>query len=346
VNETTKQSAPERPAGAALAKLPLMRKSRVGPDSDPAATDELLERFGLLGTASAEPLRILIAEVLKDDIPEKYGREIGHVIEDSLYGLSINSVAEATRAADVGSGYGFPGLALAAAMPRATWTLVEFDPVRSAFLDRTMKLMGITNADVINWPVENWRDGIGQHDLVTARNVAALSTMVEWAAPLLKVGGTAMIWARARDEVEEADAGAAAAATGLTLIEVIQASPDLKSKGGEKRHIHVLRKDAETPAEFPRPRKAALREPIRADGGPARTRWDDAVRKREFVEAKQRAAEEHGRRVAAKKARHTERSPKDGPEPGEEPETSEGPGPTSSRTRGQGWLASISRRLK
>ena len=43
-------------------------------------------------------------------------------VADSLSGLTIAELAAATQIADVGSGTGFPGLALAAACPRPRWT--------------------------------------------------------------------------------------------------------------------------------------------------------------------------------------------------------------------------------
>jgi 16S rRNA (guanine527-N7)-methyltransferase len=166
-------------------------------------------------------------------------------------------VARARRVADIGAGYGFPGLVLAAVMHEAHFSLVEVDPVRCDFLTRTIETMGLTNVTVVDSPAEAWHDGIGRMDLVTSRNVAALSTVLEWAAPLLAIGGTALLWARARDAVDEADARAAADATGMRVGEVCPLS--------KRRHIHSFVKRAETPAQFPRGPKAALLLPIRAE---------------------------------------------------------------------------------
>ena len=63
--------------------------------------------------------------------------------------------------------------------------------------------------------------GIGRCDLVTARAVAPLNVLVEYAAPLLAEGGALVAWKGRRDAAEEADGDAAAAATGLGPARVV-----------------------------------------------------------------------------------------------------------------------------
>jgi 16S rRNA (guanine527-N7)-methyltransferase len=268
------------------------------PAADAAVIDTLFEEFSVAGGPIEGRLRILIDEMQQGNVPEKYGRDIVHLIADALSGLQVSGVAAAGRAADIGSGYGFPGLVLAAALTDTEFTLLELDPVRSDFLRNTSEKMGLTNVSVVNWPVEDWRDGIGQFDFVTARNVALLPTVVEWSAPLLKVGGSALLWARARDEVEEKNGKAAADATGMRPGEVLRLSTKLLGADTDRRHIHVYIKQSETPPGFPRRRKAALKDPIMARTGFRRnTRWDEAVRKRTMYEERkqQSTARKQGR---------------------------------------------------
>jgi 16S rRNA G527 N7-methylase RsmG len=253
------------------------------PKADPAVIDALFQEFTLAGTPVEDRLRVLIDEIQKDDVPEKYGRDIIHLLADCLSGVPAAAAGGPKFAADVGSGYGFPGLVLAASLDETEFKLLDFDPVRTAFLNGTAAK---------NWPVESWEDGMGRCDFVTFRNVSPLPTVIEWAAPLLRLGGTALFWARERDEVVEEDAKAAGEATGLRVAEVIRLSGEFLGGDTDRRHIHVYTKYAETPPEFPRARKAALKDPIRAEGGDrARTRWDEAVRKLSVSEQRKRASD-------------------------------------------------------
>lgn len=278
------------------------------PRAEAEVVDTLLQEFGAVGTPVDGRLRVLIDEIQGDEVPEKYGRDIVHLIADCMSGVPAASATGAKFAADVGSGYGFPGLVLAAALDETQFTLLDFDPVRTAFLNDTAAKMGLSNVEVVNWPVENWQDGMGRCDFVSFRNVAPLPTVIEWAAPLLTIGGSGLFWARGRDEVAEQDAEAAADAVGMRLVEVIRLSNEFLGGDTDRRHIHVYTKHAETPPEFPRPRKAALKDPIRAatDDRP-RTRWDEAVRKRTLEEKRKRRTDEKRAAQEEKRAAQQER---------------------------------------
>jgi 16S rRNA (guanine527-N7)-methyltransferase len=83
--------------------------------------------------------------------------------------------------------------------------------------------------------------------------------LVEYAAPLLRVDGVLVAWKGARDADEE-DAGAAAAGKlGMAVKVVIPVQP---YEASENRHLHVFRKIAPTPAEFPRRAGMARKRPL------------------------------------------------------------------------------------
>ena len=109
-----------------------------------------------------------------------------HVV-DSLTGLEIAELREARRIADVGAGAGFPGLALAVALPGAQVDLIESVGRKCVFMTRAAEDAGIANAAVINARSEDWAGGDGReaYDVVTARAVGRLSTLAELASPLL-----------------------------------------------------------------------------------------------------------------------------------------------------------------
>jgi 16S rRNA (guanine527-N7)-methyltransferase len=94
---------------------------------------------------------------------------------------------------------------------------------------------------------------------VTARAVGPLAVLVEYAAPLLRADGALVAWKGARDEAEEAAGEAAAEKVGMSVTEVVSVQPYPSS---ENRHLHVYRKVAPTPPEFPRRAGMARKRPL------------------------------------------------------------------------------------
>jgi 16S rRNA (guanine527-N7)-methyltransferase len=169
-------------------------------------------------------------------------------------------VRVARRIADLGSGAGFPGLVLAAALPQADVALVESSRRKCAFLARAVAAMGIENVTVVCERAETWRDGLGANDLVTARALAPLNVLVEYAAPLLEARGALVAWKGRRDEREEADGASAAAQTGLAPTAIRPVRP---WDGAEHLHLHLYLKVGLTPNRFPRRPGVAGKRPLR-----------------------------------------------------------------------------------
>ncbi|MDX6720355.1 MAG: rRNA (guanine527-N7)-methyltransferase [Solirubrobacteraceae bacterium] len=224
----------------------------------------LAERFEL-PEGAAPALGALLATLAADPTaPTKItdpATAVDAHIADALVALELDEVRRARRIADLGSGSGFPGLVLAAALPEAQVALVESSAKKCAFLTRTARAMGLTNVEAVALRAESWSAGIGQCDLVTARAVAPLPVLVEYAAPLLVADGALVAWKGRRDTVEEADGEAGAAATGLALTEIRPVRP---WDGAEHLHLHVYLKVGFTPSRYPRRPGMACKRPLRA----------------------------------------------------------------------------------
>ena len=180
---------------------------------------------------------------------------------DSLSGLELDTVRIAGQMADLGAGAGFPGLVLAAALPAAHVALVESVGRKCEWLRRAIETMGLPNADVVNARAEDWPAGRGANDLVTARALAPLNVLVEYAAPLLREGGALVAWKGRRDAAEEGDGAAAAAALGMELRDVRRVQP---FAGARDRHLHLYLKVRPTPNGYPRRPGMARKRPLRA----------------------------------------------------------------------------------
>jgi 16S rRNA (guanine527-N7)-methyltransferase len=180
-------------------------------------------------------------------------------VADSLVALDLPAVGDARQIADLGSGAGWPGLALAAALPGAHVALVESTARHCRYLERAVAAAGLTNVEVVHARAEEWHSGLGAHDLVTARALAALPVVVEYAAPLLVEGGSLVAWKGAVDEAESAAAGAAAEMVGLEPREVRRVSPFPEAAN---HTLHVFQKVAPTPSRFPRRPGMAAKRPL------------------------------------------------------------------------------------
>ena len=223
-----------------------------------------------LPAGSAAPLYALIALLARDEHAPTAVRDPLKAVDvhlaDSLVALELDEVRHARRIADVGSGSGFPGLPLAIALPQAWLALVESNARRASFLEGAAATTGLSEIEVVNARVEEWEDGLGACDLVVVRALAPLAVVVEYAAPLLGLGGTLVAW-RGRRDVEAERAGARAASeVGLEVVPPRRVAP---YPGAEHRYLHLMSKVRETPARFPRRAGMALKRPLGRERAPS-----------------------------------------------------------------------------
>jgi 16S rRNA (guanine527-N7)-methyltransferase len=184
-------------------------------------------------------------------------------VDDSLSGLEL--VGEPEAIADVGSGAGFPGLVLAAALPSTRVDLIESVARKCDFIERAIAAARLENARVVRARSEEWArepeppGGREAYDVVTARAVGRLSTLAELASPLLRPGGRLVAWKGRRDEGEEAELERAAERLAMRPREVRWVGP---YAGSQNRHLHAVDKAGPTPAELPRRPGIAKKRPF------------------------------------------------------------------------------------
>jgi 16S rRNA (guanine527-N7)-methyltransferase len=184
-------------------------------------------------------------------------------LADSLSGLEVEPLRHAGRIADVGAGAGFPGLPLAVALPTARVDLIESSRRKAELIARLAEAAGVKNARAVRARAEDWSapdaEGREAYDAVTARALAPLAVLVEYAAPLLREGGALVAWKGARDDAEEEGGAAAGAATGMAPREVLRVTP---FAGARHRHLHLFEKVAPTPPGLPRRPGVARKRPL------------------------------------------------------------------------------------
>jgi 16S rRNA (guanine527-N7)-methyltransferase len=226
----------------------------------------LAGRYGLNERQQAR-LAAILQELAADEMAPTAVCDPGQALDvhlaDSLVALELGVPGapgdSAGMLADVGAGAGFPGLALAVALPGSEVVLVESHARRCAFIERVIAAVGMANARVVCARVEEWREGLGSSDVVTARALAPQPVVLEYAAPLLRMGGALVDWRGRRDASEEGAAAAAADELGLRLAEIRHVEP---YEGARNHHLHVYEKVLETPLRYPRRPGVARKRPL------------------------------------------------------------------------------------
>ena len=151
---------------------------------------------------------------------------------------------------DVGSGAGFPGLALKVAEPSLSLTLLDSLDKRVRFLQKLSGKLGFEDVVCLHARAEEAPEALrGQFDVAASRAVARLNLLCELCLPFVKVGGLflAMKGPGAEEEAEEAAKAIALLGGKLERVAVYPIP------GTDTRHsVVMIRKVRETPKKYPR----------------------------------------------------------------------------------------------
>jgi 16S rRNA (guanine527-N7)-methyltransferase len=172
---------------------------------------------------------------------------------------------------DIGTGAGFPGLPIAIrscgtryAIAQPNWHITLLDSTRKkiAFIETLLSQLEIENASTLIGRAEE----VGQqpqhrqaYDIALVRAVAPASVCAEYALPLLKLGGLAILY-RGQWTVDETKALEPAVENLGGEIESVEEFTTPVSHS--RRACLYIRKVATTPAEFPRAVGLAVQKPL------------------------------------------------------------------------------------
>jgi 16S rRNA (guanine527-N7)-methyltransferase len=228
----------------------------------PPSLSALGERYGL-DDRQLNQLNAVLDGLAADERAPTTVRDPDEAVEihlaDSLVALELDRIRGARRVADIGTGAGFPGLALAVALPAVEMRLVESQAKKCQFVRRVVAAAEVDNARVVEGRAEEWPEGLGAHDAVLARALAPAPVVLEYAAPLLERGGALVDWRGRRDAAQEQAALQAADQLGLERVEVRSVKPFAAARD---RHLHIYLKAEETPPKFPRRGGMARKKPL------------------------------------------------------------------------------------
>ncbi len=183
-----------------------------------------------------------------------------HVLDSLTLLPLMHGLPPGSRVVDVGSGGGLPGLPLAIERRDLRVILVEATGKKARFLEECAAELDLANVTVAAERAEllgHSPDHREQYDVATCRAVGSLREIVEYALPLVRVGGflLAMKGAHVEEEVEDAK-GAVARLGGA--IDPVDATGRPTTGGLILRIVKV----APTPPELPRAVGRARKRPL------------------------------------------------------------------------------------
>ncbi len=207
--------------------------------------DEMLERFDTYAQFLVETNKVqnLTRITEPDEIVIKH-------FVDSLTLLTVYNVPSGAKVADIGTGAGFPGVALKIVRPDIELTLIDSLGKRINFLNELCDKLGFS-AETYHLRAEE--AGLKaelreKFDVTTARAVARLNILCEYCIPLTKTGG-AFISMKGPTGSEEADESVKASDI---LGGKIKSVNKLTLSDSSERQIIIIDKISSTPSKYPR----------------------------------------------------------------------------------------------
>jgi 16S rRNA (guanine527-N7)-methyltransferase len=117
---------------------------------------------------------------------------------ESMFAANVVELGKC-RLADIGTGAGFPGLALKILLPGAQIVLVESNIKKATFLAEIVRALGITGANVLVSRYEELGDEIAPIDFLLARALGEFEVFLKWAASERVEAKRVILWVGAAD---------------------------------------------------------------------------------------------------------------------------------------------------
>lgn len=181
---------------------------------------------------------------------------------DSLSLIKAFDVTKESTVIDVGTGAGFPGLALKIAYPTLKVTLLDSLNKRINFLNEVITQLGLTGIETIHGRAEDFaKPGKlrEKYDLCVSRAVANLSTLSEYCLPYVKVGGKFIAY---KSEKMEEEINLAKKAIGILGGKIEKCEEFYLPESDIYRNLIIIGKNKETSKKFPRKAGLPSKEPI------------------------------------------------------------------------------------
>lgn len=180
---------------------------------------------------------------------------------DSITLLLSGKISQNCTLIDIGAGAGFPSIPVKIVREDINLTMLDSLNKRINFLNDVITRIGITNARAIHSRAEDAgknKELREQFDVATARAVADLAVLAEYALPFVKVGGYFVAMKGTAPETEINNAKKAIREMGGEIEEL----KEVTLPSGIEHSLVIIRKVVPTPSKYPRKAGKPSKEPI------------------------------------------------------------------------------------
>ena len=163
---------------------------------------------------------------------------------------------------DIGSGNGFPGVPFKVCIPKANIILVDSVKKKVNFMQKLIQLLNLNGIETINNRVENLGNNKyyrKTQNLILARAVAKLSTLIEVALPLLQIGGYCIFHKSDLSQSEFESMNKTLKYFDAQLIEIYKVPNELVPRN---HNLIIIKKNSEIDFEYPRNNNKPFRKPL------------------------------------------------------------------------------------
>ena len=176
--------------------------------------------------------------------------------------VAIEKEKYSQKVIDIGTGAGFPGIPVAIAFPSSQVTLLDATQKKIAFLTSLINKLAIENAMTLSGRAEDMGRSPSYratYDIALVRAVGSPSVVAEYALPLLKIGGVAILYRGVWSDGDTEMLEKAVLLLGSTIESIESFVTPLTES---VRHCIYLRKTNSTPSTYPRAVGIPTKEPL------------------------------------------------------------------------------------
>ena len=163
---------------------------------------------------------------------------------------------------DIGSGNGFPGVPFKICIPKTNMILVDSIKKKVNFMQQVIQLLDLSGIEIVNNRIENLgknKDYRNTQNLILARAVAKLSTLIEIALPLLQIGGYCIFHKSNLSQSEFESMNKTLRYFDAQLIEIYKVPNELVPRN---HNLVIIKKNSEIDFEYPRNNNKPFRKPL------------------------------------------------------------------------------------
>ena len=163
---------------------------------------------------------------------------------------------------DIGSGNGFPGVPFRICIPKTNMILVDSIKKKVNFMQQVIQLLNLSGIEIANNRIENLgknKDYRKTQNLILARAVAKLPTLIEIALPLLQIGGYCIFHKSNLSQSEFESMNKTLRYFDAQLIEIYKVPNELVPRN---HNLVIIKKNSEIDFEYPRNNNKPFRKPL------------------------------------------------------------------------------------